>query len=205
MNGVAERNIRTLVEMVRAMLIQSNAPRRLCGEAFMYATYVLNTMPARSGKDESRLDLWYERKEERHLRIRPFGCAAWILNVKPQQDKLASKGELCILVGYDHLSHCYRLATFPRFQIVRSAHVTFNETLFPCGEQKGTNIHPDLQGNVTAEPLAENGLGITESESRRSSRGWQPSAEALNNIINQVHFADAFDWTRGEVLWDKYE
>jgi transposase InsO family protein len=124
MNGVAERNIRTLVEMVRSMLIQSNAPRRLCGEAFIYATYVLNTLPAKKGKPESRLDLWYECTEQRYLRVRPFGCAAWILNVKPQQDKLAGKGQLCILVGYEHLSHCYRLATFPRFDIVRSAHVT---------------------------------------------------------------------------------
>ena len=193
MNGVAERSIRTLVEMVRSMLVQSNAPRRLCGEAFIYASYVLNVLPATSGKAESRLDLWYGRKEERYLNIRPFGCAAWVLNVKPQQDKLAGKGQLCILVGYEDLSHCYRLATFPRFEIVRSAHVTFNETMFPCAEHKSLNQNPNTIGITSTEDLQENELEIPESVMRRSSRGWQPSAESLQNIANQIYFADAID------------
>ena len=102
--------------MVRAMLVQSKAPRCLCGEAFMYAAFVLNALPAFSDKPESRLDLWYGHREERYLRIRPFGCAVWVLNVSPQQDKLESKGKLCMLVEYESLSHCYRICHIASFQ-----------------------------------------------------------------------------------------
>lgn len=205
LNGMAERSIRTLVEMVRAMLVQSKAPRRLCGEAFVYAGFVINSLPASSDKPDSRLDLWYGRREERHLRIRPFGCAAWILNASPQQDKLSSKGQLCMLVGYEDLSHCYRIATLPRFDIIRSAHVTFNESLFPCEHLNSPSAHPDMAGITNAEFIEEDNNSAADLLTRRSSRGWHPSAGALDNIVNQANFVDDLDWARGEVLWDKYE
>ena len=47
---------------------------------------------------------------------------------------------------------------------------------------------------------------ISDSLVRKSSRGWQPSTQALNDIVNQSNYVnDDLDWARGEVLWDKYE
>jgi hypothetical protein len=185
LNGMAERAIRTLVEMVRAMLLQSKAPKRLFGEALKYAAFIVNALPTRDQKGQSRLDVWYGVQTDRHLRIRPFGCAAWDLDVRPQKDKLDSKGSLCILVGYEDLSHCYRLATLPRFTIVRSAHVTFNEDLFPCSELQSAMPHPDVQGATIARGSDASLQDLDDFEARRSTRGWQPSAAALNNIANR--------------------
>jgi histone deacetylase 1/2 len=202
LNGMAERTIRTLTEMVRSMLVQSKAPRRLMGEAFIYATFIINALPAFSDKPESRFDLWYGNRQEKHLRIRTFGCAAWILDVHPQRDKLGSKGQLCILVGYEELSHCYRLATLPNYGIVRSAHVTFNESFFPCEFHNTPHTHPDMIG-VENNAFREDDIldSIMQERARRSSRGWHPTAEALNNIANQANYMSSdLDWARGEVL-----
>ena len=110
-----------------------------------------------------------------------------------------------MLVGYEDLSHCYRIATLPRFDIIRSAHVTFNESLFPCEHLNSPSAHPDMAGITNAEFIEEDNNSAADLLTRRSSRGWHPSAGALDNIVNQANFVDDLDWARGEVLWDKYE
>ena len=56
LNGVAERTIRTLIDMARTMLVHAGAPRFLYGEALHYAAYVLNRLPWRTGETQSRVD-----------------------------------------------------------------------------------------------------------------------------------------------------
>jgi len=41
---------------------------------------------------------------------------------------------------------------------------------------------------------------IMQERARRSSRGLHPTAEALNNIVNQANYTSDLDWARGEVL-----
>ena len=47
-NGIAERRNRTLLNMVRCMLVSSSLPEFLWGEALKTATYILNQMPSKS-------------------------------------------------------------------------------------------------------------------------------------------------------------
>ncbi|GJR61812.1 putative RNA-directed DNA polymerase [Tanacetum coccineum] len=47
-NGVAERRNRTLIDMVRSMLANSNLPEFLWTEALKTAVHILNTVPSKS-------------------------------------------------------------------------------------------------------------------------------------------------------------
>jgi len=47
-NGVAERHNRTLKDMVRSMMSNSNLPEYLWGEALKTALYILNRVPSKS-------------------------------------------------------------------------------------------------------------------------------------------------------------
>ena len=47
-NGVAERRNRTLKDMVRSMMSNSNLPEYLWGEALKTALYILNRVPSKS-------------------------------------------------------------------------------------------------------------------------------------------------------------
>ena len=89
LNGLAERYIRTLKEMVRAMLITAGAPRFLWGECLLYAVYILNRVPRRiksEGQEKMGvyvpINLWQGRlMPEAHSSIRVWGSAAYPLSV----------------------------------------------------------------------------------------------------------------------------
>ena len=58
LNGIAERTIRTLMEMALCMLRHAGAPSFLWGEAVLYAAFILNRLPYRNGAALTRMDLW---------------------------------------------------------------------------------------------------------------------------------------------------
>ena len=68
-NGVAERRNRTLMDMVRSMLSNSNLPTSLWTEALKTATYILNRVPTKS-VPKTPFELWKGWKPSlRHMRV----------------------------------------------------------------------------------------------------------------------------------------
>ncbi|KAH9667906.1 hypothetical protein KPL70_021226 [Citrus sinensis] len=73
-NGVAERRNRTLMDMVRSMISNSNLPLSLWSEALKTAVYVLNRVPTKA-VPKTPFELWKGWKPSlRH--IREWGCSA---------------------------------------------------------------------------------------------------------------------------------
>ncbi|GBM98016.1 Retrovirus-related Pol polyprotein from transposon TNT 1-94 [Araneus ventricosus] len=54
MNGIAERENRTLVSMARCLLLQSGLPMKFWAEAINCAVYIRNRCPARGLQDENQ-------------------------------------------------------------------------------------------------------------------------------------------------------
>ena len=72
MNGVAERRNRTLMDMVRSMLSNSNLPKNLWTEALKTAAYILNRVPTKA-VPKTPFELWKGWKPSlRHMRV--WGC-----------------------------------------------------------------------------------------------------------------------------------
>lgn len=91
-NGVAERLNRTLVEMVRCMLIESGLPQSLWCEALNTATYIRNRCPTEVLKNKTPYECWFGKKPTiAHLRT--FGCHVVALDKKPGKSKLQPKGK----------------------------------------------------------------------------------------------------------------
>jgi hypothetical protein len=68
-NGVAERQNRTLIDMVRSMLSYSDLPVELWMEALKIVVHILNRVPNKS-VPKSPYELWTGRKPSlRHLRV----------------------------------------------------------------------------------------------------------------------------------------
>jgi hypothetical protein len=95
-NGVSERRNRTLLEMVRAMMSYAALPMSFWGYALQTAAYLLNLVPSKS-VSKVPTELWIGRKPSIHY-IHVWGCPAHVL--KGKSDKLESKTEVCLLVGY---------------------------------------------------------------------------------------------------------
>jgi transposase InsO family protein len=58
LNGIAERENRTLVEMARAILITKELPLRLWAEAVNTAAYITNRVPSRKETDTTPYEQW---------------------------------------------------------------------------------------------------------------------------------------------------
>jgi len=67
MNGVAERQNRTLKDMVRSMISHSTLPESLWGEAIKTSTYILNKVSTKAA-----VKIPYELWTCRHFHI--WGC-----------------------------------------------------------------------------------------------------------------------------------
>ena len=78
------------------MMPHTDLPVSFWGYALETATYVLNRVSSKSVKT-TPLKEWYGKKPKvSHLKI--WGCEAYVRKLQP--DKLESKAEKCIFVGY---------------------------------------------------------------------------------------------------------
>jgi hypothetical protein len=202
LNSMAERNIRTLCEMARAMLIESNAPPTLWGEAVLYAAFILNNLPYRTGADETRSSRFAGAPPPAgpNPRLHVFGTLCYA-HITEQRPKIlgAPKTLEGAFVGYDSRRQSYRVALKPNYSKVRlSGHVTFNEDVYAWTSRDvkddGDAISRTefLMEHVAAAPgEAQNGLhpineAPLEIADARPRRSWAPSRAALENIASQA-------------------
>ena len=95
-NGVAERRNRTMLDMMRSMLSNASLSKSFWGYALQTSVYLINRIPSKS-IPKTPFELWTGHKPSlRHIRI--WGCKAHVKKAKV--DKLESRTELCLFVGY---------------------------------------------------------------------------------------------------------
>lgn len=84
-NGHAEREIQTLVNSARSIIIAKNVPRDLWPEAINATAYILNRVLLKHNENETPYEKWFKKKPQvKHLRI--FGSVAY-LNI-PKKGKI---------------------------------------------------------------------------------------------------------------------
>ena len=133
-NGRAEREIRTIVECARSMLLSKNINRELWTEAIKTACYVLNRVILKHGEKKTPFEKWFNRKPAiKHLRI--FGSVAYMHVPKEKLKKFDPKSKRVTVVGYDSESSNYRLWDEEKRKIFISSDVDFNESLNICHEK----------------------------------------------------------------------
>ena len=152
-NSVAERMIRTITEKARAMMIDSQAPIQIWGEAVNIAVYLHQRSPNEGLKrnDHDGYQAPYETPYEMlhgfgkpthdadsneisyqgslH-NLRRFGCYAsrLITEVQRRQGKFGPRSKPCMMVGYTHDSKTLWRIWDPEFQKVKAQlEVVFDE------------------------------------------------------------------------------
>ena len=125
-NSVAERDNRTIMEMVRCMLLDRNISNRFWGEALATALYTLNKVASRELQGLTPYELWFgEALDVRDLRT--FGSIAYAHVPKKPRKKLDSKTKECIFLGYSGTSKGYRLWCPKKQGVILSRDVIFDE------------------------------------------------------------------------------
>ena len=95
-NGVSERRNRTLLDSVRSMMSLTDLSLSTWGYALETAAFILNRAPTKS-VETTPYELWHGMKPKLSF-LKVWGCEAYVKKLQP--DKLESKSEKCIFVGY---------------------------------------------------------------------------------------------------------
>lgn len=124
-NGKAERKNRTLIEMTRCLLNDSNTDKQLWGEAIMTANFLQNLLPTSAG-EKTPHELWTGRKPN-YSRLKVFGSKAWVQIPAVKRSKLDNAAQSLIFVGYGHEEKGWRFYNPETRKVVLSRDARFLE------------------------------------------------------------------------------
>jgi transposase InsO family protein len=162
-NGKAERLNRTLLERIRAMLLESGLPKKYWGEAAYSAAFVRNRSPA-AGKAATPYELFTGRKPDLSG-LQPFGATAYSLIPKQQRGgKLADVSAKGTLLGYASNGAGYKVL-LESGKVVNSRNVVFakagkNVTFDPSDggsnhSDSDSDTPPGLDGEASDDDFAD--------------------------------------------------
>lgn len=140
-NGAAERLNRTLLDRVRAMLLNAGVEEKLWAEAVVTANYIRNRSPSKQGA-KTPWELCFGKKPD-VSNMRVFGSRAYVLTPKQQHNKLEPVSEPGVFVGYAANSKAYRVLLDNKEKVVEARDVVIDETAHVKNNSSSNNINSD--------------------------------------------------------------
>ena len=127
-NGVVERKNRSLIELARTMLSDSNLPKYFWADAVSTTCFVRNRVNIRPILKKTPYELFRGRKPNISF-FHVFGCKCFVLNNdKDNLGKFDEKSDEGIFLGYSLSSKAYRIYNKRTLTIEESMHVSFDES-----------------------------------------------------------------------------
>ena len=135
-NGVSERRNRTLLDMVRSMMSQSDLPLSFWGYALETAAFTLNRVPSKS-VEKTPYEMWTgQRPSLSFLKI--WGCEAYVKRL--QSDKLSPKSDKCFFIGYPKETKGYYFYNQGEGKVFVARHGVFLEKEFLSRRDSGSTV-----------------------------------------------------------------
>ena len=147
-NGVSERRNRTLLDMVRSMMSQSDLPLSFWGYALETAAFTLNRVPSKSVV-KTPYEIWTGKSHSLSF-LKIWGCEAFVKRL--QSDKLTPKSDKCIFVGYPKETFGYYFYNRQEGKVFVARSGVFLEKEFLNRETSGRTVQLE---EVQDEPIGE--------------------------------------------------
>ncbi|KAJ3473570.1 hypothetical protein NLI96_g12937 [Meripilus lineatus] len=150
-NGVAERLNRTLIEHVRAMLLQHDLPKMFWEDAAIYANYLRNLSPTRALKGTTPYEVFFGKKGSVED-LQEFGTNCWVLIPDSKRSKLDAKSEKFTYLGISESGAGYKYFHKPTRQVLTSRNVEFDRipdpdtVIQPIVPSQPAETSPSLEG-----------------------------------------------------------
>ncbi|KAL3373126.1 hypothetical protein AABB24_005224 [Solanum stoloniferum] len=141
-NGVVERKHRHILEMGRALKIQSHIPRRFWGDCIMTDVHLINRLPSFLLKGKSSYEVLFH-KSPNITYLKMFGCLCFATVLK-KGDKFAPRAKKAVFIGYSSTHKGYRLYDLEAKSVFISRDATFKEQVFPFQEKEIPDHHLPL-------------------------------------------------------------
>nr|KYP46043.1 Retrovirus-related Pol polyprotein from transposon TNT 1-94 [Cajanus cajan] len=165
-NGVVERKNRSLEELARTMLNETNLPKYFWVDAINTTCHVLNKFLIRPILKRTPYEI-YKGMKPNISYLKVFGCKCFMLNNgKEQLGKFHAKVDEAIFLGYSTNSKAYRVFNKRTIVVEEFVNVVFDET--NQQEIKKTEIE-DLSELLDQPPLENEQSKLPkESESKET-------------------------------------
>jgi len=195
-NGVVERKNRTLQEMARTILNESNIEKYFWAEAINTSCYILNRVSIRKVLNKTPYELWKGRKPNiSYFHI--FGCYCYILNNKDSLGKFDSKSDKVIFLGYSSTSKAYRTYNLRTRILEESMHIRFDE--FEELENQNKIIEEEEEEETQNNQISENIIQRSSNEEPPQSppRSWKtvdyhPQEQIIGDTTDGVRTRRSF-------------
>lgn len=171
-NGVAERKNRTIMNMVRAALLEKEVPKAFWPDAVQWVNHVLNRSPTVIVRDMTPEEAWSGRKPSvEHFRV--FGCIGYVHIPDVKRSKLDDKSIKCVLLGFSSESKALKMFDPVLKKVYISRDVIFEEDKKWNWEDSGYVNEADAEleweddyevTEVADEIVAETGMEGGEEE-----------------------------------------
>ena len=125
-NGRAERKLRHILDVVRAITLVATTPSSFWGEAALTAVYTINRCPSPIIKNQTPYGLLFGSSPSYDL-LRVFGYVCFVLLHEHERNKLQSRSRLCCFLGYGIGKKGYRCYDHISKRLRVSRHVVFWE------------------------------------------------------------------------------
>lgn len=133
LNGVAERENRTLSDKIRCLLVEAKVPKSFWADALRHLTFSINSIPCNTPAGYNSPNTITEVSNVNPSSLHPFGCLVWYKVPEANRRKLDPKGRSAILLSYLSNGGGYRLWDLGRRVFIKSRDVIFNDDVFPYG------------------------------------------------------------------------
>ncbi|XP_057529771.1 uncharacterized protein LOC130808310 [Amaranthus tricolor] len=147
-NGVAERKNRTLLEMTRAIMLDSHVPTHLWPKAIATANYLTNRLPTKSLQYHTplvTLQTHISIPSSHTLPPRIFGCTVFVHCPARVRNKFEPRAVKCVFIGYGRNQKGYRCYDPSTRKVYTTMDYEFIETeyYYPHLRRQGEKYHDD--------------------------------------------------------------
>ncbi|GJU95598.1 putative RNA-directed DNA polymerase [Tanacetum coccineum] len=210
-NGVAERKNRLLLEMTRALIIESYVPKTFWPEALATATYLINRLPTKILKMKTPLETlteYHTLPQVLTLEPKVFGCTVFAHIPKSYHDKLDPCAEKCVFVGYGVNQNGYRCYNPKTRHMFTTMNCDFLETKYfysPQHSGQGEEQCDTLSWlRYTSEESCPNQNTTSAGAQEQSSSNINATEDTIPNLISEVSTSQPSDYL-DEILENIHE
>lgn len=157
-NGVAEKMNRTLVEMARCMLLNSDLCIGFWAEAIDTACYVRNRCPTSALDGDIPYEKWCQKQVNVYY-LRRFGERVYVLDKNPNIGKFDARGIAGVFVGYSKTTKGFRVWIPEKRKFVVSRDIKFMELLSKDSATESLDDAKDFIEMISSRSDVQNSVG----------------------------------------------
>lgn len=156
-NGVAERKNRFILEITRAIMLDSKVPNHFWPEAVATSVYLLNRLPTKALDLKNPLQMLSTMSKvppALSLHPRVFGYSVFVHIPKHERTKLSPCAVKCVFIGYGINQNGYRCYDPSKRQVITTMNCTFVETEFFYSTQLTCQGEREISEKITGDSIS---------------------------------------------------